>query len=328
MRRIAENGHEKGAVSVIVAILLVVLLGFAAIAVDVGMLYSEKAQLRNGADAAALSIAQTCSLNASDAQCSSSVASSSLAKQMANANALDNQSNAGNVALNKTAGTVSVTTGALEAGSTPNSVSLYFARALGFDEAEVTVTSHAAWGKPVAGPAIFPLALAECKLNLNPGISNGSIQLLEMGNNGCGWVPGGFGWLDTAPSSCGVSITAPISGYVGAWHASDPGASAPSVCGSSDFNRIKDRTVLFPLYDDERGTGNNAEFHIKGFAAFHVTAYHFATHDWALDGSSICNKCIEGYFKRFVTLDDAYTLSPSAPSNGTNVVKLTLGDAP
>ncbi|MDF9279237.1 Tad domain-containing protein [Arthrobacter sp. EH-1B-1] len=326
MRRIDPDGKDHGAVAVIVAILLVVLLGFAAIVVDVGMLYAEKAQLRNGADAAALSIAQTCAEDISDPKCTSSVSAGSLAKEMSDANALDNQSNPSNVTLNEAAGKVSVTTGALEEGTSSNRVSLFFAHVLGVTDAEVKVTSHAAWGKPVAGPAIFPLALAECKLDLAPAASNGSVQLLEMGNNGCGWVPGGFGWLDTNPLSCRVSITAPLSGYVGAWHASDPGASAPSVCGSSDFDRIKDQTVLFPLYDAERGTGNNAEFHIKGFAAFHVTAYHFASYDWALDGTSVCNKCIEGYFKRFVTLDDAYTLDPNAPSNGTNVVKLTLGE--
>ena len=51
---------ERGAIAVLVALLMVVLLGFAAIAVDQGMLYAQKAQMQNGADAAALAIAQDC----------------------------------------------------------------------------------------------------------------------------------------------------------------------------------------------------------------------------------------------------------------------------
>ena len=47
------TGDERGAASVIVAIVLVVLMGCAALAVDVGAMYAEKAQLQNGADAAA-----------------------------------------------------------------------------------------------------------------------------------------------------------------------------------------------------------------------------------------------------------------------------------
>ncbi len=64
MRRLgrgtAEGNGERGAVSVLVAILMVVLLGFAALAVDIGVLYAERTQLRNGADAAAIAIAQKC----------------------------------------------------------------------------------------------------------------------------------------------------------------------------------------------------------------------------------------------------------------------------
>ena len=41
-----------------VALLLGVLLGFAALVVDVGMMYTEKAKLQNAADAAALAGAQ------------------------------------------------------------------------------------------------------------------------------------------------------------------------------------------------------------------------------------------------------------------------------
>jgi Flp pilus assembly protein TadG len=51
---------ERGGIAVIVAILMVVMLGFAALAIDVAKLYAERAQLQNGSDAAALMMAQKC----------------------------------------------------------------------------------------------------------------------------------------------------------------------------------------------------------------------------------------------------------------------------
>src|SRR5665811_2480716 len=51
---------ESGATAVIVALLMIPLFGFAAISIDVGGLYFERRQLQNGADAAALAIAQDC----------------------------------------------------------------------------------------------------------------------------------------------------------------------------------------------------------------------------------------------------------------------------
>ena len=92
---------------------MVTLLGFAALAVDVGMLYAERTQLRNGADAVALAIAQKCAKNINDADCSTT---SALARSLANGNARDGASNIAALVLDKAARTVKVTAGAQEAG--------------------------------------------------------------------------------------------------------------------------------------------------------------------------------------------------------------------
>ncbi|MEW1808502.1 pilus assembly protein TadG-related protein [Pseudarthrobacter sp. NPDC080039] len=42
-----EKESERGAVAVIVGLMMVVLIGFGALAVDVGMLYAQKAQLES-----------------------------------------------------------------------------------------------------------------------------------------------------------------------------------------------------------------------------------------------------------------------------------------
>lgn len=59
-------GDDRGAVAVLVAVLLGagVLLGFTALAIDVGKIYVERAELQNGADAGALAVAKSCALTA------------------------------------------------------------------------------------------------------------------------------------------------------------------------------------------------------------------------------------------------------------------------
>ena len=81
-------GRERGAVAVLVAIVLGtgVLMGMAALVIDVGGIYSERGQLQNGADAAALAIAGSC---ASPAGCGDVWQT---ARRYANANAKDGHS--------------------------------------------------------------------------------------------------------------------------------------------------------------------------------------------------------------------------------------------
>lgn len=65
-KRIQSDRHnEKGAIALIVAIVVGsgVLLGAAAISVDVGSLYAQRRQVQNGADAAAFALARTCVLS-------------------------------------------------------------------------------------------------------------------------------------------------------------------------------------------------------------------------------------------------------------------------
>ncbi|HEY3261834.1 MAG TPA: pilus assembly protein TadG-related protein, partial [Pseudonocardiaceae bacterium] len=72
-----ELTDDRGVITVLTAIVSsVVLFAGAAIAVDVAALYSERRQLQNGADAAAIAIAQSCArglVNA--APCDTSLAS-------------------------------------------------------------------------------------------------------------------------------------------------------------------------------------------------------------------------------------------------------------
>ncbi len=77
-RRVGRD--ERGAVAVLVALLIGcgVLTGMAALVVDVAQIYQERAELQNGADAAALGVAKSCALGICDP---------TVAQQYANGNA-------------------------------------------------------------------------------------------------------------------------------------------------------------------------------------------------------------------------------------------------
>ena len=107
-RRLSHDG-DRGAVATLVVVLLAggVLLGMGALVIDVGQLYSERAQLQNGADAAALAVAQGCAKGV--ASCDAST--SGTAGTYANGNALDSTSAVTSVCGNNGAGTLAACAG-------------------------------------------------------------------------------------------------------------------------------------------------------------------------------------------------------------------------
>lgn len=339
MRRITEpTDRECGGIAVIVALLMVVLLGFAAIAVDVGMLYSERAQLQNGSDSAALMVAQKCAKNAADENCS---AAAPLAAGLANGNAVDGMSNVKSISLDKTGRTVTVTMGAKEAGSGSNTVSLFFAKALGFQSAEVTASASVRWGSPVEGTTPFPLAFSVCQVS---GMVGGTAQLLQNhtsnANSDCGLgpagktVPGGFAWIVQSTGQCGGLVNLAIN-----QSGSDTGNDGPSNCDAiltkwaSELAAGRDVTVLLPVYEDVSGTGSGASYDLVAFASFSVQGWAFSgadklplvyrntSTDKALECKGDCRGII-GKFINYVSLSDGYKLGPVSPY-GATVVELT-----
>jgi Flp pilus assembly protein TadG len=326
---------ERGAVSVVVALLLVALLGFGAIAVDVGMLYAERTQLRNGADAAAVAIAQKCAKNASDPDCSTT---STLARGLANGNANDGLSNIKSTALDKANRTVTVTVGAQEAGKAPNMVSLFLARALGLNSTEVNAPSTVRWGSPVKGTVVFPITVSICQVRGQTDV----MQLLRLhgtgANPGCFYGPsgaaveGGFGGLKQDPGQCGAVIDIAKSTAGG-----DTGNNAPPNCEATlngwaaDMNAGKDVIVLLPIFNAVTGTGTNAVFGLTTFAAFKIAGwkvgntglpYTFRNRSPDVPAAFECKEpCrgIIGTFVKHVSLASGYTLGPVNPDGATVV---------
>ncbi|MBT2567416.1 Tad domain-containing protein [Arthrobacter sp. ISL-85] len=340
-----KSADERGAISVIIAILLVVLLGFAAIAIDVGVLYSEHSQLQNGADAAAIGMAQKCARNATDTLCTTPT----LAATLANQNALDGSSNVRSVALDTLGRKVTVFTTAAEKGAPPDSVSLFFADVLGIPTAKVGASASALWGSPNKGPTAFPLAFSVCQVQ---NMVDQGLQVLQnkdskSANPGCtlpsgGTVPGGFGWLAQDSGKCGASIDLSVDKGGSDPTSTKTGNSAPSNCEgtlngwAADITAGRKAVVLLPVFDRVTGTGAGAVYHLTAFAAFNIVGWKFSGQDNTTpysfnntapkaSGSTATASCtgdcrgIIGQFVTYVSLADGYILGPVSPYGATIV---------
>ncbi|MFJ5954761.1 pilus assembly protein TadG-related protein [Paenarthrobacter sp. NPDC092416] len=325
---------ERGAATIMVAALMVVLLGFAALAVDVGALYAEKAQLQNGADAAALAVATDCA----GGSCGDSTAT---ANQFANSNA--NDSSSGAVVTFPDATTVRVVTNARDTGG-QDSFSLFFARAMGIETATVDAAAEASWGAPSSATTL-PWTVSECvfkkylsptqlaSLNSTGNFTGDPIPthiLLRYDENtptypGCaaqnGYEPGGFGWLLTdSGCSTDIDLDSTVEGQTGNHF---PNAAA---CDSV-LAHIMEQPALIPLFNTATGNGANAEYTLIGFAAFQVTGYRFSGTGGVVD--PLAPKCtgncrgLQGYFSRFVSLEEGTQVTEGIPNYGASVVSLT-----
>lgn len=320
IRRLSDEA--KGGISVMVALLLVVLLGAAAIAIDAGVIYSERAELQNGADAAALAIAQDCA----DGAC---LSTTTTAKQYANRNAKDNAANVTDVQLAPSSVTVDVASRDSATGA--GSLALFFAPVLGIDETTAVATATAGWDMfPHGGPAILPLAFAPCVFDLN-----GGVQLIRYHGNtdppSCtstspsGQVlPGGFSWLAGSDADCELDVENNTK------VPSKPGVSAPSGCVDV-LNNLYGDTALLPVYDDfDPAGGANGSYHIKGWAAFKILGWKISGSEEKDNNTYTGAKCtgncrgLIGEFVTFSTLGDGFTGTSDPNADlGASIVTLT-----
>jgi hypothetical protein len=183
--RAVRDVEDAGAVAVLVTILLAggVLLGMAALTVDVGSLYGERRQLQNSADAGAFSLAQDCSVNA--AACNTSGAS--IAGLVDDNDTSDGTTGIAGVCIRMGGTSTGQCTGGggltdcLPApGVTDNYVEVrtstetpgggtllppFFAQALvgGYSGTTVGACSRVAWGGPAGLSSAIPLTISNCE---------------------------------------------------------------------------------------------------------------------------------------------------------------------
>jgi Flp pilus assembly protein TadG len=306
------RSEERGAAAVVLSLLMVPMLGFAAVAVDVGSLYAERARLQVAADAAALAVAQDCARG----NCGDMVATASV---LVAAN--DGAASAAPPVLSANPTRVTVR------GSTPKAH--WFAPVLGIEATQVSASATVAWGGPEQGTAVLPLTFSWCEFaqqtggGLPSGTTTRTIYFTKTSNTvGCtgpsnNIVPGGFAYLDTPADKCAAASARNARSY------SSTGNTPPSTCSPTYISSWVGRTVLLPLFDTSGASGNNAWYHVYGYAAFRITGFHFggqfSTSPKPCSGNE---RCVSGYFTRFVDLSDAFSYSPDAPALGSSVLRL------
>jgi Flp pilus assembly protein TadG len=304
---------ERGAVGVVVAMLMVPIMGFAAIAIDAAAAYTQRLQLQTGADAGALAIAHDCALGSCGVPAQT-------AQDMAT----------GNSNLDAATATVPTLTSSTVTVRTSGVRNYWFAPALdsSFDSSTIDAQASAAWGAPAGGTAMLPLTFSYCEFSAQTGgaLPSGTTARTiyftkSSGVPGCtgpsnNVVPGGFGWV--ASASCNATTSA-ISGLL----TSDPGNSVPSSCSTSYIATLQGETVMLPIFDEAYDPGGNSTYRVYGYAAFLITGYHFGGQYSLNQPCNGSDRCIRGYFTRFVASSETFDFSASAPNLGASIVKLT-----
>jgi Flp pilus assembly protein TadG len=304
---------ERGAVAAVVALLLVPLLGFAAIAVDVGAFYAERARLQTAADAAALAVARDCAVGA----CGDMQAT---AQELVTANVGAGEAEEPELGANPS--TVTVT------GNNP--VEHWFAPVIGHDSTQVSATATVAWGAPGGGTAALPIAFSWCSFDAQTHGSlptaTDAVQRIylsksDLSGDHCtgpsdNVIPGGFGYLVPDPGRCGA--TSKVAMVV----TSNTGNSAP--CTAAEWTTLVGRTVLLPIFDDFGGNGSHGWYRVYGYAAFQLTGFDLGgqhTTDKKLCGNG-STRCIAGRFLQYVEPSDAFFYDSTAPSMGAWILRL------
>lgn len=338
MRRLIRRlKSERGATATVVAFALIPLLGAGALAVDVGALYAERAQLQNGVDSAALAIAAECAKD--ETACATPTSLTGRAQTYLDANAgILRDPSANTPSIDRTANVVTVT------GAT--SVDHALASLLvGSDATNVTASGSAEWGSPIKGKTL-PLAIGICEFDEYPPAEESETPskiLVEYNTEaraGCDptYAPGGFGWLDAEACEADIDL---LAGEV--WHKGDRGNSlAKSGCDlEDDLVPLIGTTVLIPIYDsfkkvskecsesnDEKG--GTVCFRIAKFAAFELTGFKLSGGSSHVDaGAPSCTgscRGLQGYFVKYVSVDDAFELGEADP-DGLSVVRMILTDS-
>jgi Flp pilus assembly protein TadG len=327
-----SKSSEQGAMAVMIAVLMVALMGIAALVIDVGLVREERRTLQNGADAAALALAQDCA----QGLCSGLQAK---AETYANLNSADGTSTVSAVVVTGSSVRVDTRT-RTSAGS--NALTMQFAPAVGAQATStVDATATASWFAP-AGAQTLPLTFSYCEWNAMtstgitfpstaqtilfhdpkaPGNQNASPRCSGPAGQD---MPGGFGWLDTISNTeCAANIAA--GGTYGAAPGNSPPNTNNSGCSPASFLNVD---LLIPVFSATNNSGQNGQYQIYGLATFRITRMRLGGSGtpWVSSppppNCSNSERCIYGTFVRDIIPWTGGSLG-GAPNLGTVSVRLT-----
>jgi hypothetical protein len=297
-----RTADEQGAVAVMVALLLVVLVGSTAFAVDMGTMHVQRRQHQNSADAGALAIAQDCARG----QCPD------------DENARAEEYTASNESVNRTPGNfgasessaVYPTAGTVRVTVTGENLPI-FRRVINQGSTDIAADATAIWGRPRSLESVIPIMFSVCEYEHyaqpdadgNPtnlaspppytpdpphSYPDSSLEVgllmrtpqwettgIECDRGPAGQIaPGGFSWLDT-DSACRATTE------INSWYKGGTGNAPGENSCKAKFSEYRGSVVYLPIYtgaarySDGTGepTGSNAWYHIESYVAFYLTGY-------------------------------------------------------
>lgn len=270
---------ERGQAIVLMVLALVVLLGMAAMVLDVGGWFRDQRRLQGTADAAALAGAQQLPTAPSAAQ--------AMALSYANQNGGDV------LAADITVGTLNQPNDIIDVKAQKSSPG-FFSSVLGIMNANITASARALVGPPVQAQYIAPMVvfcdhplIQNCNGNNTPTFN----QQTTLPYNKMG-APGAFGMLNLAGGNGTVGVPTLASWITNGYpnylplglYRSDPGAKFNAQPIQSALTSRIGTELLFPVYDTLSGNGQNAQYDIIAWIGFHLTGFSAQGNNATLDG--------------------------------------------
>ena len=271
---------ERGQAIVLMTLSLVVILGMAALVLDVGNWFHTKRRLQGTADAAALAGAQQLPDDPSGAQ--------TMAMSYANQNGGDVAS--ANITVSSTVlpnDTISVRARKTDPG--------FFSGVLGIASADIDARAKVRVGPPAQARYVAPMVVY-CGQDLIQNCDGKTVPTFgvpttlpydKMG------APGAFGMLnlDGGNGTPGSSTEADwiLKGFdkylgLGAYN-SDPGAKFSSSNIQDALSARVGSVLLFPVFKTLKDNGSNAEYDIIGWIGFRLTGFTVTGNNATLNGS-------------------------------------------
>ena len=300
--------NERGQAIVLTVLALVVLLGMAALVLDVGAWFHQKRHLQATADAAALAGAQLLPSNPGGAQTQAVSYGGKNGGGVAGADVTVTSSRTAN-------DTISV-----KAKKTNNGI---FSRVLGVMTVNIAATAKARVGAPASARYVAPMVVScshpliqNCAGNHTPQFN--SPTSMDYGSMG---APGAFGMLnlDGGNGAVGTPTEAAwilhgFDKYLGlGLYKSDPGAKFSSQNIRSALDARIGSVLLFPVFTTLTGNGQNAKYNIIGWIGFHLNSY-------TVHGNTAT---LNGYFTEYIATGIQATSGQGSPITfGVRTVQL------
>jgi hypothetical protein len=307
--------EEKGQALVLTVVCLAVMLGMAALVLDVGAWFRTDRQLQATADAAALAGAQDLPDGAAAAK--------SAALDYANRNGGHVAASDITVSTSFTADdTISVKASKTDPG--------FFSKILGIDTVNINAHAKARIDTPYAARYVAPMVVSCAHGHIQNCNNNGKLPdfgvdtALNFDKMG---APGAFGMLNlskgngtpgTSEEAQWIRTGYDEDVYVNHEYRSDPGAkfSAQEIQSALQARIDKEIPLLFPVFEKDKslvdGGGQITEYYIIGWVAFHITSFEIHGH----------NATLHGYFTDYIAHGFLSSSGPGSPNYGVKSIQL------